>query len=284
MFAGRHGLPAYGRTAEPLACGNRHGTVGPALAMIQRGGTEGEPVTSRCKYTLLGAVLALGSPAGMLFLRMASLGGGRWRRVASYRHELRRAPLLYGYLAGATTIAFALFGHRLGSVADALKHTSTTDELTGLRNARAFSDRLPDAVTYAARYREALSLLLVDVDRLKTINDSLGHAVGNAALRRVGDAFRRTLRAADLGFRWGGDEFAILAPHTALDDATRIAGRIIEAIAQDDNTPALSVSIGVASLIPDPADPAASAERIVLEADAALYRAKQEGRGVFVPA
>jgi diguanylate cyclase (GGDEF)-like protein len=238
-------------------------------------------VTARSKYTLLGAVLALGSPGGMLLLRIASSGGGRWRRVASYRRELRRAPLLYGYLAGATASAFALFGRRLGAMADALKQTSTTDALTGLHNGRAFSDRLREAATHAARYREALSLLLVDVDHLKTINDSLGHAAGNASLRRVADAFRRTLRAADMGFRWGGDEFAVLAPHTALDDAMRIATRIIEAVSQDDDSPGLSVSIGIASLVPDPHDVSASAEAIVLDADAALYRAKQDGRGCF---
>jgi diguanylate cyclase (GGDEF)-like protein len=239
-------------------------------------------VTLRTRYAALGILLSVGSPAGLLVLRTLAAPNGDWRHFSTYRGEIRRAPLVYGYLTVATALAFGIFGMRLGALADNLQRTSTTDSLTGLHNARAFGGRLREAVVRAARYGERLSVLLVDVDHLKTLNDSRGHSAGNASLQAVADAFRRTLRSADMSFRWGGDEFAVLAPHTSENEAVQIAERIVEAVAHArTDGAALSVSIGVATLVPDPHDIATSTEHVVRQADAALYRAKQEGRGCF---
>jgi diguanylate cyclase (GGDEF)-like protein len=122
----------------------------------------------------------------------------------------------------------------------------------------------------------------VDVDDLKAVNDTFGHSAGNATLRGVADVFRDTLRAADGGFRWGGDEFAVIAPHTSAEDAVRLAERIMDRVQRASlSWGGLSVSIGIASLVPDPQNVAASSELLVQQADAALYRAKQEGRSCY---
>lgn len=231
----------------------------------------------RLRYALIGAALALGAPAGLLALRAA-----RARQVPDagfLAGELAREPYLYLYLLLSTATVLALFGFRLGRQADQLEQLSNLDPLTALLNLRAFLERLTIECARASRYRQPLSLLLIDIDCLKEVNDRLGHQAGDAALRAVATAVRYGSRASDSAARWGGDEFAVIAPNTGAEAAQRMAERIRELAAQGpvgDPNAAVTVSVGAATWPGDAGEcvPGALKE----QADALLYEAKRSGR------
>jgi diguanylate cyclase (GGDEF)-like protein len=227
----------------------------------------------RIRYGALGAVLALGAPVGLLVLR----GAFSPERIGA---EVAADPATYLYVAISTAIVFAVFGTVIGHQADRLAALATTDPLTGLANARSLRNQLHREVTRAARYGQPLSLLLIDVDHLKTINDRMGHDAGDSALRHVGEAIRSQLRESDVGARWGGDEFALLAPSTPEAAAVALAERIRSLVAQTPtraDLPHLTASVGIATFdaaadtLADPAD-------LTRAADRALYEAKRSGR------
>jgi diguanylate cyclase (GGDEF)-like protein len=228
----------------------------------------------RWKYGVAGGVLGLGAPAGLLLLR-------------SIRHELAGGSLagdlqgeldIYVYMAVSSMLVFGLFGGILGHLADQLARLATTDPLTALFNTRAFDERLHQELGRAARYREPLSVLVVDLDRLKRINDSRGHPAGDVALRSVADAIRSGLREIDFAARLGGDEFGVLLPRT--DEASSMAtAERLRALAAEGVTDRagrrVTVSIGVASL--SGSDEPANAASLLEAADRALYAAKGAG-------
>ena len=159
------------------------------------------------------------------------------------------------------------------AVADALR-----DPLTGLGNHRAFHEELDRQVAAALRYQIPLSLLLIDIDDFKAINDSRGHANGDRVLRGFGALLNTSLRRADRGFRVGGDEFAVLLPHTDLDGARVVARRLLTQALEptmriDEGIP-LSFSGGLSALPELGLGPA----QLYAQADAALYAAKRGGR------
>ena len=121
-----------------------------------------------------------------------------------------------------------------------------------------------------------MSLLFIDVDGLKELNDRLGHASGDGALRAVASAVRHCSRASDIGSRWGGDEFSVIAPNTTSDAALRMAERIraLAAQAAARSSMAVTISVGVATWVAG----ACSADRLRSCADDALYEAKRAGR------
>jgi diguanylate cyclase (GGDEF)-like protein len=172
-----------------------------------------------------------------------------------------------------------LFGGVLGHYADRLALLATTDPLTGLFNPREFHDRLRRELGRAARYQEPLSLLIVDLDGLKRVNDDHGHAEGDAALRMVAAAIRSTLRETDLGARLGGDEFCLLAPRTNKESAVVLAERLRACVAKEINGRVgrrTTISIGIASLAPSGSE-CTTPVSLVQAADEALYRAKRDG-------
>src|SRR5678815_298156 len=170
-------------------------------------------------YAAAGVVLSLGEPIGLLFVR--EIYGAR-----SIPVELLLERVTYIYVSVTTAILIGSLGYLLGRQADRLEALSETDALTGLANRRAFRRRLTDDLRRARRYGSPVSLLLVDVDGLKRINDERGHSAGDRVIRRVADAITATLREADLGARWGGDEFAVLMPDTPGDAARHSAERL----------------------------------------------------------
>jgi diguanylate cyclase (GGDEF)-like protein len=186
---------------------------------------------------------------------------------------------IYIYTATSTTMAFALFGGVLGYYADRLAQLATTDSLTGLFNARAFNERLHQELGRATRYQDPLSVLIVDLDGLKRVNDQYGHEAGNAALRSVAAAIRSGLREIDVGARLGGDEFGVLAPRTDEGSAVVLAERLRALVSVRVKGAAgrgATISIGVASLVPSRgARPTPIA--LMAAADTALYQAKREG-------
>ncbi len=156
---------------------------------------------------------------------------------------------------------------------------ATVDSLTGLYMRRFFEDRLNRELTRAARSDSACSLVVVDLDRLKMINDSWGHAAGDAALRHVARIMREQTRLLDVPARLGGDEFALLLPGADADVARMVAERIRKKIAgvplmSGDVSLTVTVSMGVASY---PEHEARSPSELMELADRALYQSKQQG-------
>jgi diguanylate cyclase (GGDEF)-like protein len=235
----------------------------------------------RLAYGAVGALLSVGAPLGLLLLRLGSRGIVSPERI---RAEVATDIATYIYVAVSTAIVFTLFGTILGRNADRLTELAVTDGLTGLKNARALRDNLRRELNRAARYGQPLSLLLIDVDGLKAINDRFGHGAGDRALRHVGEAIRSQLRESDVGARWGGDEFALLAPSTSGASAEALAERVRSLVAQspaEGDLPQLTASVGIATFDgardgePDPV-------RLTQAADKALYEAKRAGRDRYV--
>jgi diguanylate cyclase (GGDEF)-like protein len=193
--------------------------------------------------------------------------------------ELLADRLTYIYLLISTAMVLAFVGFLLGRQADRLDALSQTDSLTGLPNRRALYEHIRDELQRSRRYGAPVSLLLIDVDGLKRLNDDYGHAAGDSVIRAVALAIQRTLRAADFGARWGGDEFAIVAPNTGSDAARHSAERLIDQLGRQssDDGHRATVSVGVATFDPERST-SVDLEALVRSADAALYSAKANGR------
>ena len=157
-----------------------------------------------------------------------------------------------------------------------LDDLSRSDGLTGLRNRRAFDERIGEALTHAMRYGRSLSMAIIDVDLFKAINDTSGHTAGDNVLRCVGSRLLACTRAADFVARIGGEEFAILLPETALFEAMQVGEKVRASVAA---TPIagerVTVSIGIASF---PHSNVQTVDELYRAADQALYRAKNKGR------
>jgi two-component system, cell cycle response regulator len=171
---------------------------------------------------------------------------------------------------------------RLSQSQTALRELAQTDPLTGLANLRAFRARIDDEVKRARRYGTPLTAVMADMDHLKPVNDTLGHAAGDRAIAAVAAVIRGELRETDFGARYGGDEFVLLLPHTTADEgrvlAERICARLKEATLEiSERHISIGASFGVACLPDDGLDTGADA--LVRAADAALYEAKRAGRG-----
>jgi diguanylate cyclase (GGDEF)-like protein len=167
-------------------------------------------------------------------------------------------------------------------VLEVLEHRSVTDGLTGLFNRYHFEATLKREVARCMRYGARLSLLLMDVDQLKAVNDRWGHQVGDRVLGRVAGAIRNSLRGADIAFRYGGDEFAVILPDTdagagrlvAERICTNVAASLAEGVGPGASTKA-TVSGGLAEL--PLAAGSASEAQLIVAADQALYVAKSRG-------
>jgi diguanylate cyclase (GGDEF)-like protein len=228
---------------------------------------------------LAGAVLGLGAPAGWYLLENLGL-------------STPSPALLYAYLflapLAVMTAAAAFLGDaldrarskaaRLEEVNRRYQELATTDPLTGLRNRRYFQDRLREECARSDRTDQPLSLLMVDLDHFKAVNDQWGHPVGDELLAHAAKLIAGSVRACDVACRVGGEEFAVLCPGARGDEAYRVAERIRRALAQ---TPlqvqgrevVITGSLGLATREPD-----SGAEDLVRVADLALYRAKAAGR------
>jgi diguanylate cyclase (GGDEF)-like protein/PAS domain S-box-containing protein len=157
---------------------------------------------------------------------------------------------------------------------------ATTDFLTELPNRRQFLTRLTEEFYRVQRFgNQCCSVLMLDLDRFKRINDAYGHAVGDAVLKHVAQLMRKTFRKIDMAARVGGEEFAVILPGSDLAAAQASAERLREFVAktplvQDGKTISVTISIGAAAMVPSDSE----ADQTLIRADEALYRAKENGR------
>jgi diguanylate cyclase (GGDEF)-like protein len=192
------------------------------------------------------------------------------------------------YIIGLLVLAIAVLGMLFGSYRrvqrrerDAVRRIEFMahyDTITGLPNRSLLSDRLATETARARRGSETFAVLMFDLDGFKAVNDTWGHAAGDRALAQVGERVRRSIRASDTVGRLGGDEFLAILPHTTLDGAMGVAEKLREALAEpyvlEGGTGRMTASVGL-SLFPEHGDDPESLQRA---ADAALYRAKREGK------
>ncbi|MDQ3947321.1 MAG: GGDEF domain-containing protein, partial [Actinomycetota bacterium] len=167
-------------------------------------------------------------------------------------------------VAAATVTADALVRclrrrSRLAREMRELARLSRTDPLTGLPNRRHIGEHLARAVSAARRHHQPLSVLFVDIDGFKHINDQLGYEAGDAVLRGVGERMRASLRAEDVIGRWGGEEFVAVLPTTDLTGAVAVAERVRTSISGEPlglgrRHPNVTVSVGCASGVGEPAE------------------------------
>jgi len=163
---------------------------------------------------------------------------------------------------------------------ETISRLAATDELTELYNRRYFNERLKTTLGAARRHEYPLSMIMIDLDHFKVVNDTFGHSEGDLILKAFADLLREMIRAEDVAARWGGEEFIIILPHTGSEAASALAERIRIAFEQLSTSAAqivLSASFGVAQL-----QETDDVDSLIRRTDAALYRAKHEGRNRVV--
>lgn len=236
---------------------------------------------SRWIYAATGALLGVGAPVGAFILRTAFWPSASMDPL----QEVRANWFFYLYSLIGSCVVFATAAFVAGLRAERLHEAeafyhrlSDHDVVTGLLNARAFQERYRRAIERAIKSSHPLTIMLLDIDRLKAINDQFGHEVGNRALIHVAAVVRKCKRLDDDAARWGGDEFAILLDDAGADAAKRVADDILSRLRQSpipvgDGQLVVRVTIGIASAIPTRSD-----EDLFAVADHALYEGKEAGR------
>lgn len=189
--------------------------------------------------------------------------------VGPLRNEQRE--IIGVYITVQDVTDFVIYEEKLATMAK-------TDGLTGIYNRRYLDQRLQEELDRCQRHGNPLSLLLLDIDHFKKINDTHGHLCGDYALRGIAAELRQNLRRIDILGRYGGEEFCCILPETPLEQAVMLAERCRERIAATplcciDRTLTLSTSIGVTGQLPDD-----TVDTIIKRADDALYQAKRMGR------
>jgi len=187
------------------------------------------------------------------------------------------------YMVVALTFHATLIGLVVGRILIDLRHRSRHDGLTGLLNRRAIEETLLGQMQRSRRTGEPFTVLMLDLDHFKTINDRYGHAAGDRALKHTAAALKAELRELDALGRFGGEEFLVLMPGATVETALPVANRLRTALVTDaplfeGATLLLSVSIGIAQW----REPAEEPSRLLMRADAALYDAKLRGRDCVV--
>lgn len=192
--------------------------------------------------------------------------------AASQSERLLDSPFMFAQALTVTSYAIALGGALLDNARlfEQVRHLAVSDPLTGLANYRRLLDVLEAETERTNRNGRPFAVLLLDLDGLKKINDTYGHLVGSRALNRLAAILRIHCRAIDTAARYGGDEFALVLPETQLEEASRVANRIREVIADDLETPPLSASIGI-SIYRGGGE---RIEKLLSDADAQLYLEK----------
>ncbi len=177
---------------------------------------------------------------------------------------------LFSQLVGASIGNIKLF--------EKTQRQATTDGLTGLVNHKTFYEILEKELWRSRRYGGHISLIMIDIDNLKKINDAYGHRTGDRVIREIGKRIKECIRQIDTAARYGGDEFAVILPNTSLSDATVVAERMVEVVSRSPiswkrEQISLSISVGLGQFDAD-----TNPEDITSRSDQALYTAKEAGK------
>jgi diguanylate cyclase (GGDEF)-like protein len=247
--------------------------------------TEGRLLTAdECLAAAVSMEFFMLDPMFGEMLDLAEPAVARTRHDAYSRHIERLIAAVEDHYMGETLAGFlARVLRRSLRENRRLASYAMRDSLTGLSNRRAFTAHLRQWSAWSARYGRPLAVLLLDVDEFKHVNDSFGHAAGDETLAAVAKAVGAATRASDLVARYGGDEFAVMAPETSPEDARSLADRILAEVrkvavpvAQGVVRP--TVSIGSSVMLDPPDSDPRTVDELLAAADQVLYAAKQSGR------
>jgi diguanylate cyclase (GGDEF)-like protein len=216
-----------------------------------------------------------------------SIFGAVWLNLAAQlaacqSEKLLDGPFVFAQAMNVASYTILLGGALLDSahVFEKVRHLAASDPLTGLANYRRLLDVLDTETERTLRTGRPFAVLLLDLDGLKKINDTYGHLVGSRALCRIADILRFYCRAIDTAARYGGDEFAVVLPEARDDEAQRVAQRIRETLAADQEEPPISASIGI-SIYQGEGE---RVEKLLAEADQNLYEEKARRKVISKPA
>jgi diguanylate cyclase (GGDEF)-like protein len=197
---------------------------------------------------------------------------------AAFSRHLLDGPFFLAELSKSASYAVMLCGALLDQARlfEQVRTLAVSDPLTGLANYRRLLSVMEAELDRSRRTQRPFSVVLFDMDGLKSINDQYGHLTGSRALVRLGKILRNHCRAIDTAARYGGDEFAIVFPEAGSDIASRIVSRIHEKMSSDGESPSLSASAGTATFPEDGDTP----EKLLAAADRALYRMKHRSSSI----
>lgn len=201
------------------------------------------------------------------------------RRISSMVNEYMQSRARSGQLERTVDARVAEQTKRIQTLLDKAERRAWIDSLTGLGNRRLLDDRLESVFAEQRRHNEDMSIVVLDLDNFKGLNDTLGHSAGDELLAFVGELLRSSLRTSDIGLRYGGDEFVAILLGSDVEEAAETADRLIKLFGQRASlypmTPRVTMSAGIASLQYHRPD---SGSLLLELADAALYRAKRAGK------
>jgi diguanylate cyclase (GGDEF)-like protein len=221
-------------------------------------------------------VFSLGSPLGWLLIQ--------WALGDSPQQQLLNHTGLYLYLCLGTLLAFASFGWYVGANEEKRKTLSLTDPLTKCFNFRYFHERFEQELQRAKRNEQHLSVLFLDIDKFKRVNDNFGHPAGDKVLVETCRTIVGNLRSYEILCRVGGEEFAILTLQSALPDALDIAHRIKEKVKSNviklDDVQKINITVSIGVSTYESGD---GIDSMNSRADKALYEAKNNGRDCVMP-
>lgn len=234
----------------------------------------GQYLSMRLFYLIPVVIVAwsIGRLAGWIF----ALGGAVIDTVVQLveKHGHQLLTVVQGVLAAAVLVAVATFVTETSVLLRRERDTARRDYLTGVLNRRAFDESADIEVARAKRGQGSLSLVMLDIDKFKEINDTMGHEAGDAVLRGLAEAVTSAVRATDVVARVGGDEFVVLCPATLQHEALTLARRIHARFG--DVYDGSSISIGVASSPPARCE----IDALMNAADSSMYEAKRLGKGI----
>jgi diguanylate cyclase (GGDEF)-like protein len=226
------------------------------------------------------AATKIGRPAGMAFALLGSVAGIGSDLLAGQHYSSSLVLAIVFVLRTALFLVFVEVVAALRHALDREKESARTDPLTGVSNRRHFIELTGTALAFARRYRRPMTIVYLDLDNFKQINDQLGHQAGDEVLRAVAHTIRTRLRATDVVGRLGGDEFAVCLPETAAEAASQVLGKLREecTAALPENRRSVTVSVGMVTF----AYPPATVDELLERTDTMLYAAKREGKNRMI--